>query len=95
MPRPQADVQILKFAISEDLGDTYPHVIVSDLKTKCKHPVVELGEYKKKMLPELSYVGLVQTYISYCQAYPSLVKGYLGIRGRKREREQEREKERR
>ena len=55
----QMDLQILKFAISEDLGDRYPHVIVNDLKTKCKHPVVELEEYKKKILPELSCVGLV------------------------------------
>ena len=42
------NLQILKSAISEDLGDTYPHVIVYDLKAKRKHPVVELGEYKKK-----------------------------------------------
>ena len=42
------NLQILKFAISEDLGDMYPHVIVYDLKTKRIHLVVELGEYKKK-----------------------------------------------
>ena len=60
MPRPWADgssnPQIRDI---RRFGDRYPHVIVNDLKTKCKHPVVELGEYKKKILPELSCVGLV------------------------------------